>query len=187
MLKELVLKNRSYRRFHQSPVIGRDTLCELVELARCSPSAGNCQPLKYVVSADPQTNDLIFPTLAWAGYLSDWRGPSPDERPTGYIILLADKQISAAVDCDHGIAAQSILLGAVEKGFGGCVIGSIQKDKLASALKISDRYAILLVLAMGKPGETVVLETAAGDIKYWRDENGVHHVPKRPLDELIIQ
>lgn len=186
MLKDLIFKNRSYRRFHQAPAVDLATLRELVDLARLTPSAANKQPLKYVLSADPQKNDLIFPHLAWAGYLTDWPGPAPDERPTAYVIILADKEISPSVDCDHGIAAQSILLGAAEKGFGGCMIGSVQREKLCKALGIPDRYTILLVLALGKPKETVVLETATDDIKYWRDEQDVHHVPKRPLDEIII-
>ena len=187
MFKDLIVRNRSYRRFDQDKPVDLDTLRDLVELARLSPSAGNIQPLKYMLSAEPARNDLIFRHLAWAGYLVDWAGPAKDEQPTAYIIILGDRQISASVDCDHGIAAQSILLGAAEKGLGGCIIGSIQREELSEALQIADRYAILLVLALGKPTETVVLETSAGDIKYWRDDRSVHHVPKRPLDEIIIE
>ncbi len=186
MFKDLIVKNRSYRRFHQNQPVELDTLKELVELARLSPSAGNMQPLKYVLSADPEKNGLIFRHLAWAGYLTDWTGPAEGERPAAYIIILGDKDISPSVDCDHGIAAQSILLGAVEKGLGGCTIGSIRREELRKDLQIPDRYAILLVLALGRAKETVVIETSRGDIKYWRDKQGVHHVPKRPLDEVII-
>lgn len=186
MLKDLILKNRSYRRFHQAPRIALETLRELVDLARLSPSAGNLQPLKYILSADPKRNDLIFPHLGWAGYLTDWPGPAEGERPTAYIVMLGDTQLSSGVHCDHGIAAQSILLGAVEKGLGGCVIGSIKREELSQVLAIPARYSVLLVLALGNPKETVALETATGDIKYWRDDQGTHHVPKRPLDEIII-
>ncbi len=186
MLRDLILRNRSYRRFHQMPAIDRATLRELVDLARLSPSAANQQPLKYILSAEPATNALIYRRLSWAGYLTDWPGPPPGERPTGYIIVLGDRTITAAVDCDHGIAAQSILLGAVEKGFGGCIIGSVQRAELSHDLEIPDRHPILLVIALGKPRETVVLETARGDIRYWRDERQVHHVPKRPLEEVIL-
>ncbi|HOW18006.1 MAG TPA: nitroreductase family protein [Phycisphaerae bacterium] len=186
MLKDLILKNRSYRRFHQDHRIGMETLRELVELARLSPSAGNLQPLKYFLSADPQTNDRIFPHLAWAGYLTDWPGPAEGERPSAYIVILGDTHISPTVNCDHGIAAQSILLGATERGLGGCMIGSVKRDELRQVLSIPARYAILLVVALGRPRETVVLETAVGDIRYWRDEHGVHHVPKRPLEEIIL-
>lgn len=165
-----------------------ETLRELVDLARLSASAANKQPLKYILSCDPEKNALIFPHLAWAGYLKDWPGPSEGERPSAYIIILGDTEISRSFGCDHGIAAQSILLGATEKGLGGCIIGSINRKALRQALGIPSRYEILLVLALGKPKERVVIETVGpdGDIKYWRDEDGVHHVPKRPLDEIII-
>ncbi|MGB9624452.1 MAG: nitroreductase family protein, partial [Phycisphaerae bacterium] len=160
MLKDLILKNRSYRRFHQNHRIGMETLRELVELARLSPSAGNLQPLKYFLSADPETNDRIFPHLAWAGYLTDWPGPAEGERPSAYIVILGDTLISPTVNCDHGIAAQSILLGATERGLGGCMIGSVKRDELRQVLSIPARYVILLVVALGRPRETVVLETA---------------------------
>lgn len=189
MIKGLILKNRSYRRFHQEIAISSETLKELVDLARLSPSAANLQPLKYILSCDPQKNALIFPYLFWAGYLKEWPGPRDGERPSAYIIILGDSEIKKSCECDHGIAAHSILLGAVEKGLGGCIVGSIDREGLRAAIKISSRYEILLVLALGKPKETVVLETAdsSGDIKYWRDKTGVHHVPKRALDEIIIE
>jgi len=188
MIRDLIIKNRTYRRFYQEVAIERKTLRELVDLARLSASAGNMQPLKYILSCEPQKNALIFPHLAWAGYLKDWQGPDEGERPSAYIIMLGDTEISRSFGCDHGIAAQSILLGATERGLGGCIIGTIQRDELRKALDIPSRYEILLVLALGKPKETVVIETVAptGDIKYWRDSEDVHHVPKRPLDEIII-
>ena len=188
MIRDLILKNRSYRRFYREVDIKLETLRELVDLARLSASAGNMQPLKYILSRDPQKNSLIFPHLAWAAYLTDWPGPGEGERPSAYIIILGDTEISRSFGCDHGIAAQSILLGATEKGLGGCIIGSIQKQGLRKALEIAPRYEILLVLALGKPKEAVVIETVGpdGDTRYWRDSGGVHHVPKRPLAELII-
>lgn len=188
MIYDLVRKSRSYRRFYQEASVGLETLRELVGLASLSPSAANLQPLKYLLSCDPQRNALIFPHLAWAAYLKDWPGPEEGQRPSAYIIILGDTEIKESFGCDHGIAAQSILLGANEKGLGGCIIGSIQRQALRDDLKIPRRYEILLVVALGKPRETVVIETAGadGDIKYWRDNKGIHHVPKRPLDEIII-
>ena len=188
MLKDLILQNRSYRRFRENVPIERETLRALVDLARLSPSAANLQPLKYVLSCDPETNALIFPHLAWAGYLTEWPGPAEGERPAAYIIILGDTQIMQSFGCDHGIAAQSILLGAAERGLGGCMIGSIQREALRAALNIPERYTILLVLALGQPAETSVIEPLgqAGDIKYWRDAAGTHHVPKRSLDDLIL-
>jgi nitroreductase len=187
-IRELVLKNRSYRRFDEKAPISVETLKDLVDLARLSPSAANLQPLRYILSADPGKNAEIFPCLAWAGYLKDWPGPSEGERPTAYIVILGDTDVTRTFGCDHGIAAQSILLGAVERGLGGCMIGSIKRESLRKVLDIPEKYEILLVLALGKPGESVYLETIGpdGDIRYWRDEKGCHHVPKRPLTELIL-
>ncbi len=189
MLKDLVLKNRSYRRFREDRPVPDDTLRELVELARCSPSGGNVQPLKFILSSDAKRNAAIFPHLAWAGYLKDWPGPAEGERPTAYVIVLHDTQMAGAVGCDHGIAAQSILLGATEKGLGGCMIGSVDRDGLQRDLKIDPRFKVLLVIALGVPAETVRIDpvTPETGIRYWRDEADVHHVPKRSLDELLIE
>ena len=189
MIRDLVTKNRSYRRFHQEVIIEYETLRELVDLARLSASAGNLQPLRYVLSCEPKKNALIFACLAWAMYLKDWPGPAEGERPSAYIIILEDKQIEHPLHCDHGIAAQSILLGATEKGLGGCIIGAINKPKLRQVLNIPERYEILLVLSLGKPKEKVVIEELKpdGGIKYWRDSKGIHHVPKRALADIILQ
>ena len=189
MIKEFVVKNRTYRRFDQGFVITMETLKELVDLARLSGSAGNKQPLKYALSCDSQKNNNIFEHLAWAGYLKEWPGPAEGERPSAYIIMLGDKEISSSFDFDNGIAAQTILLGAVEKGLGGCMIASIQRSKLRETLNIPERYEILLVIALGKPVETVIIETVKpeGDIKYWRDGEGRHYVPKRALDDIILK
>ncbi|MBO8128134.1 MAG: nitroreductase family protein [Peptococcaceae bacterium] len=189
MIKDLVKKNRSYRRFYEDVAVERATLEELVELARLSASAANLQPLKYILSCDPGTNAKIFPCLAWAAYLKDWEGPAEGERPAAYIVVLGDTGITRNFGCDHGITCQSILLGAVEKGLGGCIIASVKRDQLRKALQIPEQYEILLVVALGKPKETVVIDTVGpdGSIKYWRDEHGVHHVPKRRLDEIILK
>ena len=188
-LKELVLNNRSYRRFSQEVSIKPETLRMLVDLARLSASEANLQPLKYILSCDAQKNALVFPHLTWAGYLKDWPGPSEGERPSAYIIILGDKKIRKSFGCDHGIAAQSILLGAAERRLGGCMIGSVRRTALRQALRIPAHYVILLVVALGKPKEKIEIEAVgpAGDIKYWRDGSDTHHVPKRSLDEIIIQ
>lgn len=188
MLRDLVRANRSYRRFQQSHAIDMATLRELIELATLCPSSGNLQPLRYVLSCEPDKNAKIFQHLAWAGYLADWPGPTQGERPAAYIIILGDSHACHSINCDHGIAAQTILLGAVEKGLGGCIIGSIQRESLRKVLDIPDRYKILLVVALGKPAEKIVIEpvTSENEIKYWRDDGGVHHVPKRSVDQVIL-
>lgn len=187
-IKDLIIKNRSFRRFHEDERIGEDTLRELIDLARLSSSGANLQPLNYMISSDADLNARIFPTLAWAGYLKDWAGPEEGERPAAYIIVLLDTGISRNAGCDHGIACQNITLGAAERGIGACLIGSVDRMQLSGVLSLPHKYEILLVIALGKPKEQVVLETVGpdGSIRYWRDEDGTHHVPKRPLDEIII-
>ncbi len=186
-LKELILKNRSYRRFYQDVAIPVETIKELIDLARISSSARNSQSIKYIISNTPEKNALIFPKLSWAGYLKDWNGPVEGERPSAYLVMLSDTRITDNYFCDEGIFANNILLGATEKGLGGCIVGSVERLKLQQALKIPKHFKIIQVVALGKPKETVVLEEAKdGNIKYYRDANGVHHVPKRPLDELIV-
>lgn len=186
-VKDLILKNRSYRRFDQQVPVTMDLLREMVDAARLSASARNMQSIRYMLFNDPNACARIFPTLAWAGYLKDWEGPEEGERPAAYIVQLADLELSKDWWCDDGIAAQSMLLTAVEFGYGGCIIGSIQRESLHKILSIPERYKIIQVLAIGKPAEEVVIDDAVGgDIKYWRDEQGIHHVPKRALDELII-
>jgi nitroreductase len=188
MLKELIMKNRSYRRFYQSEKISEEQLREWVDLARSSASARNAQTLKYILSINDGLNAQIFQQLSWAGYLTTWKGPEEGERPSAYIVILNDTLISSNHFCDEGIALQSILLGATETGYGGCIIHSVNRNKLREILQLSEQYEILYVLALGKPKETVVLEEIKeDDIKYWRDENQVHHVPKRGLDDIILK
>lgn len=188
MLKDLILKNRSYRRFDQSVSIDKKTLLELVDLARNSASGRNLQTLKYYLSADKELNSRIYPTLSWAGYFPEWDGPIDGERPSGYIVMVEDSLIGKNLVHDQGIAAQSILLGAVEMGFGGCMIYTVKRKELAEILNLPDSLEVVLVLALGKPLEKVVIDPipANGSIKYWRDENQVHHVPKRSLKDIVI-
>ncbi len=188
MLYDLVVKNRSYRRFYEEEKIDKKTLENLVDLARLSASGANLQSLKYIISNEPKKNNKIYPNLRWAGYMKDWDGPEPGERPSAYIIILMDKEIANNCFWDHGIACQSILLGATELGLGGCIFASMDKKALAEELSIPDRYEILTALAIGKPKEKIVLEKMNDpkDIKYWRDEEGIHHVPKRELEDIIL-
>ncbi len=188
-IEELIRTNRSYRRFRQTPAVTLEDLRWMVDLGRMSASAANKQPLRYILSCEPATNGAIFHCLGWAGYLTDWPGPAEGERPTGYIVILADTTVSRNWYCDDGIAAQSILLGARERDFGGCILANIDRRRLRPALNIPEHLDILLVLALGTPGEEVVMEPLPedGDIEYWRDEKEVHHVPKRSLDELIVE
>ena len=188
LMEQLIRQNRSYRRFFQDHFLAMDNLRYFVNLARLSPSARNAQPLKYYLSNEQDTNQKIFECLGWAGYLKDWDGPEEGERPAAYIVMLGDHQVTDNFFCDHGIAAQSILLGAVEKGFGGCIIASVNQKKLREHLQLPEHLEILQVIALGKPRESVTLDDIGddGDIRYWRDGSRIHHVPKRKLDQIIV-
>ena len=186
MIKDLILTTRTVRRFYQDVPIKNETLRELIDIARLAPSATNMQPLKYLLYNDPKWNAVIFPHLV----IGDEKcGPPVDgEKPSAYIIILHDTTIDMHGRIDHGIAATYILLAAAEKGIGGFMLGWIQRDKIVKALNIPPRYKVLLVIALGKPKEKVVLEMVGpdGDTGWWHDDELVHHVPKRTLDEIIL-
>lgn len=187
-MEKLVRSTRSYRRFDGSHALTTDTLASLVNLARQSASAANLQPLKYILSADAGVNAEIYDCLAWAAYLKEWKGPESHERPTGYVVMLGDTTVAKNFHCDHGIAAQTLLLGAVSQGLGGCMFAAINHKRLRKALDIAGHLEILLVIALGRPVEEVVIDPVSenGSIRYWRDDDRVHHVPKRDLNDIIV-
>lgn len=193
MIKNLILKNRTYRRFKQDIKISINDLYDLIDLARLTPSPRNRQSLKFYLSNEEKQNEKIFATLSWAGALPEWRGPSESEKPAAYIIILGDNSILPKVknsyhDVASGFAAQSILLGAAEKGYGACTVAAVQRQKLKKELNLPEYFDILLVLALGVPAETVIITEmpADGNYNYWRDEKQIHYVPKRSLEEIII-
>lgn len=188
MIDDLIKRTRSVRRFDARVGMNRATLVELVDLARHSASARNQQSLRFILSCEAEANGKVFSTLKFAAALKDWQGPTEAERPTAYIVVLAVAPASPYIGYDAGIACQNIMLGARDRGLGGCMIGSVDRTRLRELLAIPDRFEILLVLALGKPAETVVIEPLPpdGNVDYWRDSAGVHHVPKRSIDELIL-
>lgn len=189
MFKELVIKNRSYRRFFEDYSVSEETLRDLVDLARNTASTVNSQALRFKLITSFDERKTVFKNLTWAGLLKDWNGPDEGERPSAYIIIMCDLSVGCNKHFDDGIAAQTILLGATEKGLGGCMFGSINRKALAEELGIDlEKYSVDLVIALGKPKETVkIVELPEnGSTAYYRDENGTHFVPKRSLDDLII-
>lgn len=188
MLKDFVQRSRSYRRFDQSARIPASTLRDLVDLMRFTPSGRNLQPLKYMLVSTEAACAHVFPQLSWAGYLEDWDGPEEGERPTAYVIVLGDTTIATNYGIDPGLAIQTLLLGAVEQGLGGCIVATVRRKDLVTLLEIPPQFEVLYVVALGKPVEAVVVDpvTEDGNIKYWRDAEHVHHVPKRTLPELIV-
>ena len=184
-MRELVRKARSIRRFKDNDPIPEAHLRDLVDLARLAASGGNQQPLRYRLVSTATECQMVFPHTAWAGHLKDWKGPAIGERPTGYILILAEHEH----DVDVGIAAQTIQLAAAEMGYGSCMLGAIKRDEIKAALRIPAQFKLALALALGKPAETIVLEDAkAGDsLKYYRTPDGVHHVPKLRLADVIVR
>lgn len=189
MFHDLVVKTRTYRRFYERSPVSIETLKDLTGTARLTASAGNLQPLRYILSSSPKTNATIFQHLKWAAYLTDWDGPKPGERPPAYIIMLGDPSRAKSFAWDQGIAAQTIVLGAADLGLGACMIASIDKEGLRNDLEIDNQYEILMVIALGRPKEMVVIEQLedSGSIRYYRDEQGHHHVPKRRLSDVILK
>jgi len=187
--KELVKSNRSCRRFDNTFALDTQTLTELVELSRYTASGANNQPLKYIISISREQNDQIFSCLTWAAYLKAWNGPEPGEQPTGYIVIVGDTTIAKNFWCDHGIAAQTMLLGARARGLAGCMFAAINIKKLKELLGIGDHLEVKLVIALGKPVEEACIDDVGddGDIRYFRDDTQVHHVPKRKLEDLILK
>lgn len=181
----LTALSRSYRSFDESVKVNEETLKYFVSCARLAPSAANKQPLKYFLSCDEKTNALIQVRTRWAAKLPAWKLPPEGHRPTAFIVITVDQTVSEKADRDVGIAAQTILLAAASKGLGGCMIGAFD-PAVASDLNLDARYVPALIVALGKPDEQVIIEDADGSVDYYRDENGIHHVPKRPLNELII-
>ena len=190
-MQELIAKTRTFRRFLQKEQISLATLEELIDLARLGGSARNSQSWQYMPVNTPELCAKIFPYLGWAGYLTDWKGPVEGERPSAYILCLLNRKwlkgSELEAQFDLGVATQNLLLGAMEKRIGGCRIGAFN-PQLASLFVMPDHLQLSLVIALGKPRETVILEECQEDqdIRYWRDEHGVHHVPKRTLESCLV-
>lgn len=189
MMKDLVRKCRSYRRFYEDVRIPYDDLADMADTARMAGSAANAQPLKYKIVHDPDQCARIFPAIGWAGALKDWDGPEPGERPSAYIAVVCDHSVGTNKQWDEGIASQTIMLSAVEKGYGGCILASLRRPQILEILGLNpEKYSLSLLLALGKPKEEVVLVPVGGDgsTAYYRDDNQIHYVPKRRLEDILL-
>ena len=191
-MQDIIKACRSYRRFNQHDRIERKTLTAWVDTARLVASSGNAQPLRYAIVNEARACERVFSCCAWARALPDWDGPAEGERPSAYIVICRDSERTLAdtfTAWDEGIAAQTIMLQAVQAGFGGCIIASIKKRSLTEALGIDgNRFQPDMVLALGKPAEDVriVDVPAGGATEYWRDAEGMHYVPKRALSDVLL-
>ena len=186
MIEELLLKTRSYRRYDENRGLTEDDITAIAGAVRLVPSAGNLQRVRIAFVNDTLQNAEVFSTLGFAAYLKDWDGPSDGERPVGYAVLMTERDPDVNLAIDIGIAAEAMLLSAMERGIGGCIFRSFNKERLSEILK-RDGYTPVLVISFGYPSEKVVIEDIKdGDVKYYRDADGTHRVPKRTLGELLI-
>ncbi|MCD5397554.1 nitroreductase family protein [candidate division NPL-UPA2 bacterium] len=182
---EAILKRRTIRRFSQKP-IPPEILDKLINAARLAPSAANLQPSEYIVVDEPGPVSQVFSTLHWAGYIVPEGNPPPGERPVAYIIVLTNnKKAEMSGVNDAAAAIENILLAALEEGIGSCWLGSIEREVLQKLLDVPDHCLIDSVIALGYPRESPAVEEMKDSIKYWKDEEGLLHVPKRKLADIL--
>ena len=183
---ELVLKRRSIRRFKNIP-IRYEILEKCVNAARLAPSAHNLQPLEYIIVDDEQLLPKVFDMLRWAAYISPAGDPPPGHRPTAYIVVLIKEGAGykGLENYDAGLAVENMILVALEEGVGSCCIYNINRDGLRELLNVPEDYIISLVLPLGYPDESPVVEEFTGSPKYWKDKDNVLHVPKRGLKDIL--
>ena len=188
MIKDLILRNRSYRKFQNNRKVEIDTLEELVDLARTTPSSKNLQPLRYILVTDTNDVDFVFSQLKWAWYLKNWEGPDEKERPPAYIIMCIDTEVNEKALIDVGISAQTILLGATEIGLGGCIIRTVNGYAVSKHFNLPSNIDIVQVIALGYPDQQIKLTEISDNesIEYFEDSNGTHFVPKRKLEDIIL-
>ena len=186
MVSELLKITRSYRRYDEKRRIDDNTLRTIAEAVRYAPSAANLQRVRVAIVNDSLQNKEVFDTLGFAAYLNDWKGPEDGERPAAYMVLMTASEPDVNLAIDIGLSAEAIILSAREMGIGACLFRSFNKDKLSLILG-RDGYSPVLVISLGYPSEEVVIDDMKdGDVKYYRDANDVHHVPKLPVSEIII-
>lgn len=179
MFKDLVEKNRSYRGFNEDRKITKEELYELIDTARVTASAANRQPLKYYIATEKEEVEGILGLTKWGGALPELHLPKEGTHPTAFVVILQDKNIqpnTQAVLIDVGIAAQTLLLSATEKGLGGLMIRNFGPDPLTEMLKLPENLVPVLVVALGKPEETVRLAELPidGNTNYYRNDNNTH-------------
>lgn len=190
-LKELVCETRSYRTFDPTRPIKYDDMQNLIDSARLCASAANLQPLKYRICSEKEEVENVLALTKWAALIKDVKLPPDDGRPSGFIVVCHDKsvcEITTASSIDVGIAAQTIMLSATERGYGGCMIASFDESKISSLLSLPAELKPVLVIALGTPAETVIISNPKdSDVKYFRDSAGLHFVPKRLLKDVVIK
>jgi nitroreductase len=184
-LYDLILSRRSIRQFRPES-IPQDILRDIVNAGRLAPSAANRQPLEFIVVDEEGKKGQIFPCLKWAGYIAPEGNPKPGQEPQAYIVVLVNTEIrEKGFEWDSGAAIENMILAAWEKDIGSCWIISMDKERVKESLAVPDSHKVDSVIALGYPAETPVIEDMEESIKYWQDEQGCLHVPKRKLEDVI--
>ncbi len=188
MIHDLAYKARSYRRFQQNKPVPMELIRSLIDAARMAPSSGNLQIVRFALSTNPQTNAQLFPHLTWAKRIADWDGPAEGERPAAYIVIGCDSKYQSFHGTDTGVAAQTMHLGFAEAGVACCMLGSIDAKAIAQIIGFPDTITVTMVLALGYPGETIIVDEAqtGSDLAYYHAPDQTHHVPKLPLEKVLI-
>lgn len=191
MLKDLLKQNRSFRSYDESVRVTKEQLTDMIDCTRYAPFSQNYQAFKYYLVHTPEQCARLQPCTHWAKALPQKTLPPKGHCPTAFIVLCYDAAIGSNMQQfwkDVGICAHTILLRASEMGLGGCMIGNFSPAEVIHVLELPHGLTPLLVIAIGKPDETVVLTDLeeGGDHRYYRDENDVHYVPKRRLEDLIL-
>lgn len=182
---ELILKRRTIRRFKQDPISDK-LLSKFVNAGRLAPSGANLQPLEFIIINQSDLVSKIFSTLKWAGYIAPAGNPPESKRPMAYITVLINTEIKPKNgEVDAAASIENMILAALEAGIGSCWLGSIDRDQLRTIFNIPQKYQIDSVLALGYPDESPVVEEVKDSIKYWKDEQGILHVPKRKLSDIV--
>ena len=183
---ELATRTRSYRRFQENKLIPQELLREMINSAGFAPCASNLQRLRFSIITEEKDKDQLFSGIGWAGYITEWDGPEPGKRPSAYIVIHAPTEKKVFTGIDVGIAASYLVLSASSAGIGSCMLLNFDRMTVNNVAP-SEGYDPELLIALGYPGETVKLEKDNEKIRYWRDSEGVHHVPKLPLEKLILK
>ena len=183
---EMIISRRTIRKFKQEK-IDHEMLKKIVNAGRLAPSAANLQPLEYLIIDDEELKKKVFPNLAWAGYIKPEGDPGEDERPVAYIIILADKKINPAPERDIGASVENMNLISQEEGIGCCWIGAFKAKEINNIIGVPANLSAELILAMGYPLEKPVSEDIekGSSIKYYKDDSGTLHVPKRRLKDIL--
>ncbi len=182
---DAIVSRRTKRKYTQQRV-SRDLLETLVEYARFTPTGANLQPLKFAI-IDGDRAEEVFPLTKWSGYHPE-DAPKADEQPPSYIAILGDNEIKSngQFETDAGAAGVVICLAAEELGLSTCWLGSIKREEIKELLKLSKKYSLLYLIAVGYSDQKASFIDCNTDVKYFMKDD-VLTVPKRTKDEILIE